>query len=112
MTGERESGLRISADFENFRKRTERERLSLVSNAQGELIENFLPVLDNFERAKSQLKLETEGEKKIDSSYQSIYKQFSEILNSVGVVPVETVGKEFDPMVSSFSFLVIFIILA
>lgn len=90
--------LRISADFDNFRKRTERERLSLVTNAQGEVVESLLTVLDNFERAKAQIKVETEGEEKINNSYQSIYKQFMEILSSLGVVPVETIGKPFDPL--------------
>ncbi|PIN20912.1 Molecular chaperone of the GrpE family [Handroanthus impetiginosus] len=98
LSYERERVLRISADFDNFRKRTERERLSLVTNAQGEVLESLLPVLDNFERAKAQLKVQTEGEEKINNSYQSIYKQFVEILGSLGVVPVETVGKPFDPM--------------
>lgn len=100
LSSERERILRISADFDNFRKRTERERLSLVTNVQGEVVENLLPVLDNFERAKSQIKVETEGEEKINNSYQSIYKQFNEILTSLGVVPVETVGNPFDPLVS------------
>ncbi|CAK9180827.1 unnamed protein product [Ilex paraguariensis] len=98
LSSEKERILRISADFDNFRKRTERERLLLVTNAQGEVVENLLPVLDNFERAKSQIKVETEGEEKINNSYQSIYKQFVEILGSLGVVPVETVGNAFDPM--------------
>ncbi|XP_065853691.1 uncharacterized protein [Euphorbia lathyris] len=98
LSVEKDRVIRISADFDNFRKRTERERLSLVTNAQGEVVENFLPVLDNFERAKSQLKLETEGEEKINNSYQSIYKQFVEILGSIGVVPVEPIGNNFDPM--------------
>lgn len=97
---ERDRILRISADFDNFRKRTERDRLSLVTNAQGEVVESSLPVLDNFERAKSQIKVETEAEEKINNSYQSIYKQFIEILTSLGVEPVETVGKPFDPLVS------------
>lgn len=92
--------LRISADFDNFRKRTQTERLNLVSNAQGEVVESLLPVLDNFQRARAQIKVETEGEEKIKNSYQSIYKQFIEILDSLGVVPVETVGNPFDPMVS------------
>lgn len=48
MTIGKDRILRISADFDNFRKRTERERLSLVTNAQGEIVENLLPVLDNF----------------------------------------------------------------
>lgn len=98
LSVERDRVLRISADFDNFRKRTDRERSSLVANAQGEVIENFLAVLDNFERAKSQLKIESEAEEKINNSYQSIYKQFVEILGSIGVVPVETVGKPFDPL--------------
>ncbi|KAF8052284.1 hypothetical protein N665_1576s0005 [Sinapis alba] len=98
LSVERNRLIRISADFDNFRKRTERERLNLVSNAQGEVVENLLSVLDNFERAKSQIKVETEGEEKVTNSYQSIYKQFVEILGSLGVVTVETVGKQFDPM--------------
>ncbi|KAK3032323.1 hypothetical protein RJ639_035928 [Escallonia herrerae] len=92
--------LRISADFDNFRKRTERERLSLVTNAQGEVVENLLPVLDNFERAEAQIKVATEGEEKINNSYQSIYKQFVEVLGALGVVPVETTGNPFDPLAS------------
>ncbi|CAK7341651.1 unnamed protein product [Dovyalis caffra] len=98
LSVEKERVLRISADFDNFRKRTERERLSLITNAQGEVVENLLSVLDNFERAKTQINTATEGEEKIKNSYQSIYKQFMEILGSLGVVPVETIGKPFDPM--------------
>uniref|UniRef100_A0A804NT91 GrpE protein homolog n=1 Tax=Zea mays TaxID=4577 RepID=A0A804NT91_MAIZE len=98
LATQRERILRISADFDNFRKRTENEKLNMMENVQGELIESFLPVLDNFERAKVQIKVETEGEEKINNSYQSIYKQFIEILNSLGVEDVETVGKPFDPM--------------
>ncbi|XP_044468142.1 protein GrpE-like [Mangifera indica] len=95
---EKDRILRISADFDNFRKRTERERYSLVSNAQGEVVERLLLVLDNFERAKTQIKVETEREEKINNSYQNIYKQLVEILGSLGVVPVETIGKPFDPL--------------
>ncbi|CAM8877335.1 unnamed protein product [Rhodiola kirilowii] len=101
LSTEKDRILRISADFENFRRRTERERLSLVENAQGEVVESLLPVLDNFERAKAQLKVESEGEEKINNSYQSIYKQFVEILNSLRVVPVDTTGTSFDPLGSN-----------
>lgn len=101
LSYEKERVLRISADFDNFRKRTERERLSLVTNAKGEVVENLLPVLDNFERAKAALKIANEGEEKINSSYQSIYKQFVEILDSLGVVPVEPIGNPFDPLANS-----------
>nr|GMC84222.1 protein GrpE isoform X1 [Ipomoea batatas] len=98
LSYEKDRVLRISADFDNFRKRTDRERLSLVTNAQGEVVEKLLPVLDNFDRAKTQIKVETEGEEKINNSYQSISKQFVEILGSLGVTPVETIGKPFDPL--------------
>lgn len=100
LSSESDRVLRISADFDNFRKRTERERLSLVKNAQGEVVEKLLSVLDNFERAKMQIKVATEGEEKINNSYQSISKKFGEILGSLGVETVETVGKPFDPLVS------------
>ncbi|GJM85506.1 hypothetical protein PR202_ga01962 [Eleusine coracana subsp. coracana] len=98
LATQRERILRISADFDNFRKRTENEKLNMMTNVQGEVVESLLPVLDNFERAKTQIKVETEGEEKINNSYQSIYKQFIEILNSLGVEDVETIGKPFDPM--------------
>ncbi|GJW85839.1 GrpE nucleotide exchange factor [Tanacetum coccineum] len=91
--------IRLQADFENFRKRSEKERLNVRSDAQGEVIESLLPMVDNFERAKQQLKLETDQEKKIDASYQGIYKQFVEIMRSLRVAVVPTVGKAFDPAI-------------
>ncbi|XP_027158688.1 uncharacterized protein LOC113760330 [Coffea eugenioides] len=90
--------VRLQADFDNFRKRTENEKLTIRSNAQGEVIESLLPMVDNFERAKQHIKLETEQEKKIDASYQGIYKQFVEIMKNLGVSVVPTVGTLFDPM--------------
>lgn len=89
--------LRLNADFDNFRKRSEKEKLALANNVRGEVVEALLPMVDSFERAKSSLKLETDAEKKIDNSYQGIYKQFVEVMKSFGVAAVETVGKEFDP---------------
>jgi molecular chaperone GrpE len=59
-------------------------------------------MVDNFERAKTSLKTEAEGEEKIDNSYQGIYKQFVEFMKALGIVAVDTVdtvGKEFDPKV-------------
>ncbi len=91
--------LRLNADFDNYRKRAERDRLSTAANVRGEVIESLLPMVDNFERAKTSIKTETEGEQKIDNSYQGIYKQFVEIMKALGVVAVDTVGKEFDPKV-------------
>ncbi|KAL6522226.1 hypothetical protein OROMI_032103 [Orobanche minor] len=93
----KEKYLRMQADFENYRKRSEKEKLTVRNDAKGEVIESLLPMVDSFERAKEQLKLETENEKKIDTSYQGIYKQFVEIMRSLRVSVVPTVGKPFDP---------------
>lgn len=95
----KEKYVRLQADFDNYRKRSEKEKLTVRSNAQGEVIESLLPMVDSFERAKQQIKLETEKEKKIDTSYQGIYKQFVEIMRSLRVAAVPTVGKPFDPSV-------------
>lgn len=92
--------IRLQADFENLRKRSEKERLTVKSNAQMRVIESLLPMVDSFERAKQQNKLVTDQEKKIDASYQGIYKQFVEIMKSLRVSVVPTVGKPFDPIVS------------
>ncbi|KAF6151964.1 hypothetical protein GIB67_010538 [Kingdonia uniflora] len=92
--------LRINFAFASFRATTEREQLSLVTNVKGEMVECLLSVLDSFERAKFEIKVETEGEEKINNSYQSIYKQFVEILALLGVVPPETVESTFDSLVS------------
>lgn len=107
LTAEISSGkarfLRLKADMENYRKRTEQDRLSLTSDVQGEVIVSLLPVVDSFEKAKQHLKPETEKEKKIETSYQGIYKQFVEIMRSLRVAVVGTVGKPFDPSVSKIS---------
>ncbi|XP_059631884.1 uncharacterized protein LOC132274588 [Cornus florida] len=98
IKSEKEKYIRLQADFDNFRKRSEKERLTARSDAQGELIESLLPMVDNFERAKQQMNLETDKEKTIHASYQGIYKQFVEIMRSLNVAAVATVGKPFDPL--------------
>ncbi|XP_031273040.1 uncharacterized protein LOC116131534 [Pistacia vera] len=97
ITSGKEKHIRLQADFDNFRKRMEKERSTIRSDAQGEVIEGLLLMVDSFESAKQQIKPETEKEKKIDSSYQGIYKQFVEIMRSMQVAAVPTVGKPFDP---------------
>ncbi|KAE9603896.1 putative GrpE nucleotide exchange factor [Lupinus albus] len=94
----KEKLLRLQADFDNFRKRSEKERLNIQSNAQEKILEKLLLMVDNFERYKQQIKATTEKEKKIDISYQGIYKQFVEVLRSHHVSVVPTVGKPFNPL--------------
>jgi len=96
----KEQYLRLQADFDNFRKRCEKERISIQSDAQQEFVKKLLLMVDSFERVKQQIEAETEKEKKIDASYQSLYKQFVETLRSHHVSVVATVGKPFNPLVS------------
>jgi molecular chaperone GrpE len=88
---------RLAADFENFRNRTVREKEELGSKIKHDTISKLLAVIDNFERARTQLKPETEGEKAIHNSYQGVYKTFVESLKNLGVAAMRPEGELFDP---------------
>jgi molecular chaperone GrpE len=90
--------MRIAADFENYRKRTSKEKEDLESQVKGNTITELLPVVDNFERARSQIKPQTEAEMTIHKSYQSVYKQLVECLKRMGVSAMRAEGQEFDPL--------------
>jgi molecular chaperone GrpE len=84
---------RMQAEFENARKRAERERAEFRDYATGSVVEQFLPVLDNF-----QLALKSNGTtEQLRSGVELIVKQMEEILRALQVHPVATVGEEFDP---------------
>jgi molecular chaperone GrpE len=84
---------RLQADFENARKRAERERIENREYATGSIVEQFLPVLDNFELA-----LKSNGSaEQLRSGVELIVKQMEEVLSRMQVSAVPTVGEEFDP---------------
>ncbi|AFZ14648.1 Protein grpE [Crinalium epipsammum PCC 9333] len=89
--------MRIAADFENFRKRTAKEKEELEVKVKCSTITELLSVVDNFERARSQLKPQNDGEMGIHKSYQSVYKQLVDALKRIGVSPMRPEGKDFDP---------------
>jgi molecular chaperone GrpE len=89
--------LRIAADFENFRRRTQKEKEELETQIKCNTVKELLPVVDNFERARSQIKPQTEGESNIHKSYQGVYKDMVDRLKKIGVAPMRAEGKEFDP---------------
>jgi molecular chaperone GrpE len=84
---------RNMAEFDNFRKRTEKEKASMYVIGAREIVEKILPVVDNFERGLSQA---AEGDAFADGM-KMIYKQLITTLDDLGVKPIEAVGKEFDP---------------
>lgn len=86
--------LRLQADFENFRRRSQKEREDFVKYAVEGLVNNLLPVLDNFERALSNQ--EDQGGN-FKTGVEMIFRQFKEALEAEGVKAIEAVGCEFDP---------------
>ncbi len=88
--------LRQMAEFENFRKRTTKEKEQMFSMGEKNVIEKILPVVDNFERGLVAIP-EDEKDNAIASGMEMIYKQLAKTLEDLGVKPIEAVGKEFDP---------------
>ena len=89
--------MRIAADFENFRKRTLKEKDDLELQVKRNTITELLPIIDNFERARAQIKPQNDGEMGIHKSYQGVYKQLVDSLKRLGVSPMRPEGQEFDP---------------
>ncbi|MDG2991543.1 nucleotide exchange factor GrpE [Candidatus Synechococcus calcipolaris G9] len=89
--------VRLAADFENYRKRTQREKDDLELQIKCATISELLPVVDSFELARTHIQTQTEAEEKIHRSYQGVYKQLVDCLKRVGVSPMRPEGKPFDP---------------
>lgn len=89
--------LRLMAEYDNFRKRSAKERLELSATVKGNTISEILPVFDNFERA---LAAETQ-----DTAYKQgvemIFKQFGDMLAKLGVEVIDPIGQTFDPNIAN-----------
>jgi len=88
--------VRRIAEFDNYRRRTAQEYQQLIKTAGEGLIREFLPVLDNFERALSKENKQSETQTFI-TGMEMIYKHFKESMDKQGLKPMETVGQAFDP---------------
>jgi molecular chaperone GrpE len=87
--------LRTAAEFDNYRKRMDRERRELSEYAAVEVVKDLLPILDNFERAlQAPASPETESLRK---GVELIHKQLLDLLKRRGVKPIEALGQDFDP---------------
>ena len=93
LAAEKDKHLRLAAEYENFRRRSQREREETYAMVKADTIAKLLPVYDNLERA---LRQET-----ADAAYRKgvemIMTQFNEVLSKMGVTPIETEGQQFDP---------------
>jgi molecular chaperone GrpE len=88
--------MRQMAEFDNFRKRTEKEKAQMFEQGQGNVLEKLLPVIDNFERGLAAVP-EEEKDGAFADGMNKIYKQLMKQMEDLGVTPIEAVGKEFDP---------------
>lgn len=87
---------RQMAEFENFRKRTEKEKAQMYDMGAKSIVEKVLPVIDNFERGLGAVPEENAEDPFVDGM-NKIYKQMMTMLEEAGVKPIEAVGAEFDP---------------
>lgn len=88
--------MRTMAEFDNFRKRSEKEKSAMFEIGAKDIIEKILPVIDNFERGLDSI-TEEEKSSAFAQGIEAIYKQLLNALTDAGVTPIEAVGKEFDP---------------
>ena len=89
-----ERALRLQADFENFRRRTSKEKEELSAVIKQEILKDMLPLLDNFERAMA---AETKDAEAFQKGVDMIYTQLQEVMKKNGLEPIETEGQKFDP---------------
>ena len=87
---------RQMAEFDNFRKRTEKEKAAMYEIGAKDIIEKILPVLDNFERGLAAVPEDEKGSS-FAEGIEKIYKQFVKTLEDAGVETIEAVGQQFDP---------------
>jgi molecular chaperone GrpE len=100
----KEQFLRAVADFDNYRKRVERERRELSEYAATDVLHELLPIVDNFERALSASAPGATADKQVDiesfrRGVELIHKQMLELLRKRGVTRIEALGADFDPNV-------------
>lgn len=88
--------LRNMAEFENFRNRSEKEKAAKFDMGAKNVVKKVLPIVDNFERGLAAVP-EEEQDNAFVKGMEAVYKQFTTVLEEIGVTPIEAVGKEFDP---------------
>ncbi len=101
LGAERERLLRLRADFDNFRKRTERDRADIERFAVADVLRDLLPVVDNLERALAVQGAQgpTADGSDLRKGVEMIVRQFQEVLKRHGLAPIVALGERFDPAV-------------
>ncbi|MGK7887200.1 MAG: nucleotide exchange factor GrpE [Crocosphaera sp.] len=92
------SQIRLTAEFDNYRKRTAKEKQDLETMVKKNTIGDLLSVVDNFERARNTINPANDGEAAIHKSYQGVYKNLVDGLKRLGVSPMRPENEPFDPL--------------
>ena len=95
LAEEHDQYLRLAAEYDNYRKRTAKEKEGIYANAKIDTIKGMLPVYDNLERGLAQFGAEDDDPHK--KGLEMIFNQYKEALTRLGVTPIEAVGQKFDP---------------
>ena len=95
VSEERDKYLRLSAEFDNYRKRTLKEKAEIIKNGGEKTLTAILPVLDDFERALKNMEA-SEETKAMKEGVELIFNKFNKILSQEGLQKIETEGREFD----------------
>ncbi len=95
LAKEKDDYLRLMADFDNFRRKSAKDRLELISTASEDIIKGLLPIIDDFERALKALG-ESSDSDVAKEGVQLIYNKLMDYLRGEGLASIEAVGKEFD----------------
>lgn len=88
--------LRLAAEYDNYRRRTTKEKEMMYGDGKADAVEKILPVLDNLDRAMA-VEPESPEAKQYHEGVKMVVRQFKEVLTKTGVVEIEAIGKEFDP---------------
>ncbi len=88
--------LFLMADFDNYRKRTLKEKAEIIKNASEKILKELLPIVDDFERGLEATKNDADGQS-VRQGFELIYNKLVKLLESNGVKPIESTGKDFDP---------------
>lgn len=87
---------RLFAEFDNYRKRTDKEKAAMFGMGAKDVLEKILPIVDSFERGLGLVEEEDRNDP-FEVGMEKIYKQFLQVLEGIGVTQIEAVGHEFDP---------------
>ena len=88
--------VRLYSEFENYRKRTAREKIDIITNASENLLKEIIPILDDFERAIANNE-KVEEASTIKEGFELIHNKIYKILKNQGLKPMDSIGKSFDP---------------